>query len=217
MILLKPPFRLLITGRSNSGKTNLLINLLIKESFYATTFDNIFVWSPTAIRDPTWRYVRLNNENYHKSYDERDLKRHVNDCNIINDARVAQGLPPLKFLFVFDDCGAEKIKQKNYQNTFDELQMNCRHGSISVIVALQNICSASTPTKTNVDGVIIFETPNYSQKRQIYEDYGFGKFWIFEQVLSFATREPYSFLYINRQGPNQQFFKKFKEPIDIFK
>jgi Ni2+-binding GTPase involved in maturation of urease and hydrogenase len=51
---MKPPFQLIIVGKPSSGKTNLLINLLLHPQMYQGVFDVIYVCSPTIDDTSKW-------------------------------------------------------------------------------------------------------------------------------------------------------------------
>jgi hypothetical protein len=54
-------FRMLIFSPSNSGKSNLIKNLITRPEFGYTTFykQNIFLFSPTIRIDPIWQDISL--------------------------------------------------------------------------------------------------------------------------------------------------------------
>lgn len=186
-------------GRSNSGKTTLLLNLLLLKDFYYGYFDKVFVFSPTVYKDKMWRKVIIPRERKFTDYTDQKL----------NEIIKTNEREKLKVLVILTDCGAEDIKRGNYKNVLDKSMMNTRHDNISFILDAQNVCSLSTPTRQNCDGAAIFETLNYNEISALYKDFGKGRFKDFVDILEKATENPYSFLFVHRQGPKQTYFRKF--------
>ena len=75
------PFRLLIVGKSQlSGKSNILVNLLLRDEFYNKDFngENIFLVSPSIKNDEKIKKIikikEIPEENLFTEYDEDVLK-----------------------------------------------------------------------------------------------------------------------------------------------
>ena len=199
------PFRLLIAGRSHSGKTTLLMNLILKDQYYKGFFHEVYLYCPTY-HSFQWSRVKLKKKNVFKTYTDDTLKR-ILITNIRRKKRI---------LIIFSDCGAEGIKHPgHYRNVLDEAQMNARHYGASFIFEAQNLASLSTPTRHNADGIAVYETTNSGEIDELYRQYGSGNREGFRKVLETATTENYSFLFIHRQGPKQYYFVKFHSQISI--
>ena len=64
-ILPRYPFSFILSGRSGSGKTMVLINMLTNKNMYGGYFHGIIVFSPTAGSfDDTYRSLKIPKENY---------------------------------------------------------------------------------------------------------------------------------------------------------
>lgn len=181
------------------------MNLLLKEDYYKNYFEEIYVFCPTILSDPKWRLISLNPKRKFKGFDEEAYKK------ICKENEVKKK----KILFIFSDCGSERIKRGNYMNPLDRGQMNARHDNASYIFDAQNVCSLSTPTRQNCDGACIYEQPNYNEIQALYHDFGRGKIQDFSDILEIATKEPYSFLFVHRQGPKQTYLIKFHTIITV--
>jgi hypothetical protein len=154
--------------------------------------------------------ISLPPDRLHEYYDEEEFLRILGEnCN-------------KKCLHVFSDCGAEEIRKGNYKNPLDMSQMNARWLSItpqgergvSFIFDAQGICSLSVPTRQNCDGAIIFEQYTDNEISILYNDFGKGNRKKFLQILNGATQNPFSFLFVHRQGPKQHYLVCFKEFIE---
>lgn len=204
---LKHPFRLLMLGRSRSGKTTTLINLLINKKLYYQQFDEVYIFSKTFWLDGKWRNVKIAPERVKTSLKLEYLRAII--ANIQKD-------PHKNRLIVIDDCASEAdFRKQGHQNEIDELAMLAFHLNCSIITTAQNKTSVSTPTRSNADGVVIFEPDNQEQLKEIYKEFGLGTQKEFNQIVSYATRIPYSFLFINRQGPKRQYFRNFTFKLHI--
>lgn len=205
MRLLEHPFRLIIAGRSHSGKTTLLLNLLMKQEYYNRYFDDVYMFCPTYDSNQ-WNLIKFNRGHVMRTYSEKRLLR------ILNENKKRQR----RILIIFSDCGAQDIKKPgNYRNPLDDAQMNARHYNCSFIFEAQNLASLSTPTRQNADGVVVYETTNSVEVDELYKYYGCGDRNQFRRILRLATKENYSFLFIYRQGPKQHYFVKFHSLIKI--
>jgi hypothetical protein len=66
-------FRMLIFSPSNSGKSNLIKNLITRNEFGYTSYykNNIFIFSPTIKIDPIWQSVELPKTHLYDDWDEK--------------------------------------------------------------------------------------------------------------------------------------------------
>lgn len=129
------PVCMMIIGQSNSGKTTLLVNLLIKKLIWEYPPENIYFFSKTIIGDKTYRpvlrYLASTDQamNIYKSVDFNVINKIVEeqeDEQITEMARIdasesdyvesdADDLEvkpkpktPKKFLFIFDDILSDR-------------------------------------------------------------------------------------------------------------
>lgn len=201
------PFRLLLLGRSRSGKTTLLINLLINRKLYYRQFEEIYVFSPTFWLDGKWRNVEID-----KSRVFTELKLEILAAII---SRIKKD-PHKKRLLVLDDCGAEDdIRKSGHKNEIDKMAFLAFHLNCSIIYCAQNKTSLSTPTRHNADGIVVFEPDNQEQLKEIYKEFGVGTIKEFNQLVDHATREPFDFLFIKRQGPKRQYYRNFTHRLNV--
>ena len=49
------PFRSFILAPSISGKTTLIVHLILR--IYRNVFERVYIWSPSIYRDPAWKPV----------------------------------------------------------------------------------------------------------------------------------------------------------------
>jgi hypothetical protein len=104
------PFRLLIVGKSQlSGKSNILVNLLLRDEFYNKDFDgsNIFLVSPSITNDEKLKKIikvkEIPDENLFSEYDEDVLKQLYQMLQDEYEEAKANGEKPQNKLIIFDD------------------------------------------------------------------------------------------------------------------
>ena len=79
-ILPKFPFSCCISGRSGSGKTQLLLNILTRDDLMGNYFHKILVFSPTAgDLDDTYASLKIPKENFIKKFDSSILETILNN------------------------------------------------------------------------------------------------------------------------------------------
>jgi len=168
-------------------------------------FEEIHIWSPSFKSDETLSIMKLPSKMIHDHYDEILFKK-------ILERTKRNGI---RTLHLFSDCGAEKIKKRNNQNFLDDAMFNTRHYNTSFIIDCQNVNSLSSAMTQNADGVCLFECLNNIERYKLYQNFGCYSFRDFIYLWNVATEKPYSFLFINNQGPKQEHFSKFSKKLDF--
>jgi hypothetical protein len=197
------PCRALLLGRSTMGKTTLLINTLVKTVL--PQVDRVIIISPTYGLDKKWRIMQNTGKDPQVYYDfNDDVSREI---TLIIGQNVAAGM---KTLVVLDDLTRATRTGKSSESQINRLIANCIWENTSVFVSCQNLVHSTIELRNNVDIVYLFQTQNRKELKLIDEVFGFGDFDQFRKLLNFATKEPYSFLQINRQGPTIKYYKQFK-------
>ena len=208
----------MIVGKSGSGKTCLLCNLLQKEHFYGPDntgkpyFDNVIIFSTTGgtALDNTYDSVSwLKSDNF-----EHDFKpEYITGLIESQEKHINQhGFGKRKLLIIFDDILSQPkfIKSKEFLKCFVEL----RHFCCTVIVntqsytripracRLQTTCLFFFPSSMSEQEVLADNCtpPNMSKKR-------------FIELIQYATDKPYNFLYINNKLPLHSRFRKNLDKI----
>lgn len=133
-------------------------------------------------------------------------KGHEKDAKFIAD----------RMLVVLDDQ-AGMFKGGNVNNPMVNYVIKHRHASSSVIIVTQAYKAIPKTIRTNCNAMIIFDIPNLSELRAIYEENPEGlteKEWM--KVYKHATRDHYSFLYINNKfKKGETMFKRFNHLLKV--
>lgn len=178
------PFRLLIVGPSNCGKTNLLLNLLVKHLNY----DNLFLYS-RHLDQPLYKFLI------------DDIAPKISQL-ITHDSDI-QNMTPLedlskeeRNLYVFDDFVNEK-KQSQIVNVFT----NGRHSNCSCIYLAQTYFPVPRGIRLNTNYFAFFDIHSQRLLSELQSDHATnidGN--AFRDLFSQAVKEPYSFFLIDRHS-----------------
>lgn len=186
------PFLTVLSGQRNTGKTTLLLNLLMRDIFYLHKFDHIVFFCPTYYLQVKFRAIKLPSEQIHTEFSEDTL------TDVIEEAKArhsnASGFDPVHTLIVLDDCVSEDGFKKS--PGLNMLATSGRHWNISVIILTQYITGVGTVVRKNCDGVFQFYTDSAIEARSLWESYG-GHRTEKEFRLMMAQHKP--FIMFNRQ------------------
>ena len=208
------PMRILIIGKSQaSGKSNFLLNLILRPEYYGNDFkgENIYIISPSLDTDNKLNSLvevkDIPEENQMQEYDEDVLKELYNILEEEYKEAVSEGRKPENKLVIFDDMsfsGALKAKQFGIVN---KLFMNGRHLNISTIITAQKYSDISTGARENCTGIILFNCTN-KQLDLIEKDHNYFKSKKdFFNMFRDATSEKHSFLAINYTNPKNEMYQ----------
>jgi Poxvirus A32 protein len=206
-LLPQPPFLLLMAAPRYSGKTNLLINMLINEEMYCHKFDEIFIWSKSFHNDPKWEKIQFPEE-YKKthvfhSYNEAQAQKLFENIQKRSEKEFVQTL------FVFDDMMGDDILKAGKIQMLDRIAATGRHFDLSAIIIFQKFKKFSPTVRENATNVVVFEQKNSTAIEQLAEEYkGDMSRADFLRIYQIATEEPFSFLHINLQVDQNQRFRK---------
>jgi hypothetical protein len=211
------PFRLLLVGRSGSGKSMNLVNLMTRPHMYGRLnqnnpkshyFDIIFLFSPTAEGgDDLADHLELtDNRIVTNEAQFVPVLQHILQTQ--KDLIAKNGLlKSPKICLIFDDCqSAEKfLKSPDFTKIF----IAGRHYNISVICCGQSWTKFHRVTRLNASNIMLYPSsgsevdllcdeycpPNKTKKQ-------------FRELIGHATDKPYQFLHINNQVPIAERYRK---------
>ena len=211
------PFSMLISGRSGSGKSNLLINLLTRKEFYKAYFHYTLIFSPTACAgDDLFDILKLPKENIKNEFSETDLNQLIESRKHLIDKKGIEWVAKnSRVLIILDDV----IADQHFLNSPQALKMFAllRHYLCSVIVLTQSYKKIPRSIRLNVNATIVFPSSQSEVEILLDEITPSGiKKREFEKIIDYATQENYSFLYINNHAERSQRIRKnIDEIIDL--
>ena len=195
------PFRGIISGSSGSGKTNLLLDLLTCSSKYHGYYDLCFVISPTAGKtDDAYKLLmdKMKKSKTKLFIINRPTAEQVEHIMTLNKEIIEeQGLVKApKILIIYDDI----ISDKKFMNTkaFLHSFVASRHYNASVVICTQKFNAVPRTCRIQASAVFYFRGTQGEDARLV-EEFCPPKYnkKEFTNLLDYATRKPYSFLFIN--------------------
>jgi len=198
-------FVLLIFAPRGGGKTTLYSNLLLNPNFFKReNYDYAFIISSTIYQDLTASHLRDEfKETLYSEYSDDIIN------NLIGFQRSFELEDRPKTILILDDICGKSIKAAEYGIT------RFRHDNISCIISTQQSKSVRKVSRLNATDVIVGATKNFKEIEDIYTEYGmlFGSLERWMQIFRYATKEPYSFLYMKINKKPYRCFKNFSEDI----
>jgi hypothetical protein len=207
----EPPFLLTVVAPRKSGKTNLVVDLLLGENKLKGKFDVILIWSKTASLDGKWKNIQLPLGSIFEDFHESDLETIVSTIERVN-AEVR-----INTLLIFDDMVTEGIMNARKLGSMDSVAVRGRHSNISLIVITQQYMAISPPVRNNTTNMVIFRVRNGDEQEKITrENREHLTADEFKDMFHRATEKPFSFLHINnqRQDPQERFQQNWIGPIN---
>jgi len=156
------PFRLLIIGKSFlSGKSTVILNLLLRERFFKNDFkgENIFIISNNAM-DNKMRILKTEKDvdaHNFMQFSEPNLEAVYEEVEERALEAISEGKRPPNSLIVIDDVAfSGGLKESERKGTLSRIFCNGRHINLSVIVTAQKHSQLSTTMRSNASGAILF-------------------------------------------------------------
>lgn len=205
------PFRLLIVGKSQlSGKSNILVNLLLRDEFYNKDFDgsNIFLVSPSITNDEKLKKIikvkEIPEENLFLEYDEDVIKELYKILQDEYEEAKANGDKPQNKLIIFDDASYDGDLKSKKHGIINKIFSNGRHIMLSAIITSQKYSDILTSCRLNCNGAIIFNTNN-RELEMIEADHNYLETKKeFMKMFRNVMNEKHSFLVVNYTNPKEQ-------------
>ena len=216
-ILPRAPFSLMISGRSGSGKTNILINILTNEHLLKNYFHYTVVFSPTAGKyDDSYKPLNLPSESFKTDFSADDLNTLIENRKALIDKKgIEWVVKNSRVLLIMDDI----IANRDFLNSPEALKMFAllRHYQCSIIVLMQSYNKLPRALRINANATIVLPSTQ-SEIEVLLEEItpaGITK-REFQKVIEYCTEGKHDFLYINRHAERGcQIRKNLTEIIDI--
>ena len=198
----KASFAMLILAQRNSGKTNLLINMLLQG--YKGIFNNDFVFSPTVESDAKWSAINISEEQKFTEYDDEYLQ------SIID----FQELPENKKKFalvIFDDA----VGLFGRNSLIANFLTRARWYRISIIFSIQYTKAISPLMRNNLTSVIIIGNMIKREELKKMGDILDPNFDIYYKQLKHKNVSRYNFILIDWQNAKQPMTFNFNNKITL--
>ncbi len=156
------PFRLIIVGKSFlSGKSTVILNLLLRDNFYKDHFasgEDIYIVSNNKM-DAKMRILKEEKDidsSHFVEFSEPNLEAIYEEVEEKVLEAVADGKKPPNSLIVIDDVAFTGALKEKVNGTLSRIACNGRHINLSMIITAQKYSQISTVIRTNVSGAILF-------------------------------------------------------------
>ena len=221
------PMRLILTGKTGSGKGAIITNLLLNENYgYTNIFsgERIYIFAPAPYADEKMRVI----------IEEKD----IDDSNIFNDIedleelyemlvedfkdRIQNKEEILQSIIIIDDLSFSG-KLANRFNALAKVYCNSRKFMISVLTTNQAYTQIAKNIRLQSSGMIIFQTNN-KELENIEAENNFlaGGKKAFFKMFRDNVKEKHDFLCINYSNNTDNLylnkdFQPLAEPIEVNK
>lgn len=218
-VLANHPFSMMISGRSGSGKTCVMMNILSRKEFLKDYFHYILVFSPTANEtDDTYKCLNLPDENFIRDFTAQTLDDIIEKRKeIIKKKGISWVGKNSRVLLIFDDI----IADRSFLMSPEALKMFTllRHYHCSIMCLVQSYNKLPRALRINANATIVFPSQQSEVEVLLDEITPAGiKKRDFEKVIDYCCSDRFSFLYINRHADREkQIRKNLNEIIDINK
>lgn len=216
-VIAKYPSSTLISGRSGSGKTCLLLNMLKNEKLYGNFFHCIIVYSPTAGEyDDTYKSLEIPKDNFVQDFDQETLETLIDSRReLIKKKGIKWVAKHCRVAIILDDI----IANRKFLESQVALKLFCllRHYLCSIFVLVQSYTKLPRSLRLNCNSVYVFPCSQSEIERLIDEVTPAGmKKRDFENVIDYCTNDQFSFLSINNHAKKgQQVRKNLDEVINL--
>jgi len=199
------PSSVCVVGRSGSGKSNFVVNMLTRPEYYKGFFDLTFMFSKTIKQDDLPLYLKLPEKRCFDHFDPKIFNHIMETQEKIIEEKGIHKSP--KILILLDDCVSDKkFLTSGY---IVKLFIQARHLNISTWMLSQSFTKIPRVCRLQSNSLILFGgtqseqeilavefgIPNTSKKQML-------------ELIQTATREPYSFLTIIMRAPLDKRYRK---------
>jgi GTPase SAR1 family protein len=159
------PMRLLIIGKSGSGKSSIIGNLLCIHYKNDISPEDIFIFSGSLEGDLKLKtmieHLDIPKINLFDKFDEDILKELYSLLQDDFNESIEEKKKPSHKLIIFDDLSfTGSLKGRKNENMINKIFMNGRKFNINVIVTAQKYTDISTGARENCTAMILFKSSN---------------------------------------------------------
>lgn len=215
--------RALFIAKSGVGKSNLIVNLLLRaeNEFYRDDFDgdNIFLISPSINSDDKLRLIVEQKDipdcNVYDCYDTQILMTIYETIKKEYMSAVNDKQKPPNFLIIIDDC-ADSLKCGGRSNPLEKLYIAGRHYNITVWTTSQYYTSVPPVVRNNTNVLYVWNT-SYKEIHKIAEEFSDVKTDEFiKQFRESTGGEKHNFMVIDTTRSNEEKYKNHNFEIVSF-
>lgn len=176
-----------------SGKSYLIVQMLLNKDLYLEKFEKIFIFSPSIyspVNASIFQLLGIPKKQIFTEWDEEILEK-------IDKEKVKPAHIDEQWLVIVDDF----ISRREFRlsDTAINIMVNGRHKNLSLWITSQRNTLGNTTLRSNADQFITFALRSEQEMKSVYESNAIGGISKkqFYRMLYEATSEEYGFLNIN--------------------
>ncbi len=216
-VIAKFPSSCCFSGRSGSGKSCLLMNMLTNPKLLKNYFHYICVYSPTAGKyDDTYSVLDLPEENFIPDFGKKELEDLIQKRKeLIDEKGISWVAKNARVCIILDDI----VSNRSFLESQTALKLFCllRHYLCSIFILVQSYTKLPRALRLNCNSTYIFPC-NQSEVEVLLDEVtpaGMSK-KDFLKVISYCTDGDYDFMAINNHAKRgQKIRKNLTEIIDL--
>ena len=188
----KKGFRLLVSGRTLSGKTTQAVSIL-KKMKPLCKWDYVYLVCPTdgqETYDPILTWIT-------KTYREADATEEDQDVFSRLIKKVEKHhRDHAKTLIIVDDCAGKHATNTGRKGGLPQLAANSRHMGLTLVIITQNLTSVTKTMRDNSEGIMLFSSMSADEKDiMIKERNPFGDKVTLKEFYEESVSQPFGFLF----------------------
>ena len=205
----------IFSGRSGSGKSVCLANLLTRKEFLKGAFDQMYLISPTGSSDDIQKQMGIPKKNVYTDVMEgiKEIEEVLNDNRALIEKVGADKAP--KILLVYDDVVGDKDLMR--EPMFIKSFIACRHFNCTTMICTQSFTRVPRVCRLQAQNTIIFAC-SLDEVKTLCESYCPSRYTKreFGDLIHHATKEDYAFLYVNWSAkPAERYRKNFDTMLEL--
>lgn len=173
MSLIKHPYRLLVIGQSQSGKTTFAVQVI---EYLIPQVDEVYIASPTYEFQPTFNPIRKKVTIAHESPEDLFKALYKSIANAWGDEEdhKAGTKVPVKRLLIIDDCSYMKVLNEGNKGTLNGFAYNAVWWNLSILCIVHKAANIGAGMKENCDGLAIFNVI-HKEMKPLFDTFGITK------------------------------------------
>lgn len=200
---------MMLVGATNSGKTNLIIDLLTDKDKFKNYF-KVFIFSKNVYNDTIWETnLKVDLKYISHRYSQTKIEK-IRDSQLRIRSELMKKNKNLKnfkpVLIILDDLlGSQGMMSARSVGFLESLFTGNRHSNIRIWFSTQYYRAVSKIIRQNCSDKILFYNSSEKERADMLAENG-GK--IFEKFFDYATAEEYEFLFYTNSGDRDKRFRK---------
>jgi len=201
-ILPKPPFRVILSGKTSSGKTHCMLNLVLREDMYGKYFKHVLVISPNIYHDKAYEHLLKKSEDqqlisnkrrrvhfeFYTGYDPAEMEKHLH--HIKSAQEMGMNRPKL---LILDDCITDPtLLNSQFLKTCFTMG---RHYNLSIMICTQSYMSIPRLLRLQASDLILFKPQNEGELKRVFDEQVSDiSYNTFKKLSAHVYATPYTFI-----------------------